>query len=184
MTEAIRTPRLALRPLRADDAEPLFALFNDWQVVRWLSTPPWPYTLDDARSFIDGRLEGEAAERTFAVTLNGALIGCIDARPLTPKYVEGAPPGPNLGYWIGRPFWGKGYMTEAARAFLAHLFQSGAGDIVYSGALADNLASLGIQEKLGFARHVEGQHFFRPRNASLPHVFTRLERSRFEALAP
>jgi RimJ/RimL family protein N-acetyltransferase len=101
-----------------------------------------------------------------------------------PKYVEGAPPGPNLGYWLGRPYWGKGYMTEATRAFLAHLFRSSASDIVYSGALADNAASLAIQWKLGFACHVEGTHFFRPRNATLPHVFTRLERRSFEALPP
>jgi RimJ/RimL family protein N-acetyltransferase len=184
MTRAIPTARLALRPLRADDAAPLFALFADWQVVRWLSTPPWPYTLDDARAFVAGRLSGAQANTTFAIVLDGALIGCIDARPLLPAYVQGAPPGPNLGYWLGRPYWGKGYMTQAARAFLAHLFQSGAGDIVYSGALADNIASLRIQEKLGFERHFEGMHFFRPRGEKLPHVFTRLERSRFEALTP
>src|SRR5262245_23265628 len=134
MTRIIHTGRLMLRPLQAGDGEALFALFNDWDVIRWLSTPPWPYTLDDARTFVAGRLEGEAAERTFAVTLDGALVGCIDDRSVTPKYVVNAPPGPNLGYWLGRPYWGKGYVTEAARAFLAHLFQSGAGNIVYSGA--------------------------------------------------
>ena len=37
----IRTERLLLRPLRSDDAEPLFALFANWQVIRWLSLPPW-----------------------------------------------------------------------------------------------------------------------------------------------
>jgi RimJ/RimL family protein N-acetyltransferase len=185
MAEAIHTRRLLLRPFRADDAEPLFALFNDWDVIRWLSTPPWPYTLDDARTFVAGRLAPEASgANTFAITLDGALIGCTDARILMPKYVEGAPPGPNLGYWLGRPYWGKGYMTEATRAFLAHLFRSSASDIVYSGALADNAASLAIQWKLGFACHVEGTHFFRPRNATLPHVFTRLERRSFEALPP
>jgi RimJ/RimL family protein N-acetyltransferase len=184
MIEAIHTRRLLLRPPRAEDAEPLFALFNDWEVVRWLSTPPWPYTLEDARVFIAARLAGEAASRTYAITLDGALIGCTDARAFTPNYVEGAPPGPNLGYWLGRPYWGKGYMTEAARAFLAHLFASGTGDVVYSGALADNRVSLKVQEKLGFACHFEGMHFFRPRNATLPHVFTRLERRTFERLAP
>jgi RimJ/RimL family protein N-acetyltransferase len=37
------------RPPRESDAEPLFALFANWQVMRWLSSPPWPYTPDDAR---------------------------------------------------------------------------------------------------------------------------------------
>jgi RimJ/RimL family protein N-acetyltransferase len=179
----IRTPRLLLRRFAAGDAEPLHALFNDWEVVRWLSTPPWPYALDDARTYIAGQLQEGADERTFAITLDGALIGCVSARPFVPDYVEGAPPGPNLGYWLGRPFWGRGYMTEAARAFLAHLFASGAGDTVYSGAAAENRASLTIQGKLGFVRHVEGTHFFRPRGETLPHVFTRLERAAFEARA-
>jgi RimJ/RimL family protein N-acetyltransferase len=52
---AIRTERLLLRPLRPEDAEPIFDLFANWEVVRWLSTPPWPYTLDDARTFIAAR---------------------------------------------------------------------------------------------------------------------------------
>jgi RimJ/RimL family protein N-acetyltransferase len=185
MTEAqvIRTPRLVLRRLGAGDAEPLHALFNDWEVVRWLSTPPWPYALEDARTFVAGRIKEGAQARTFAVTLHGALIGCVDARTFVPGYVEGAPPGPNLGYWLGRPFWGHGYMTEAARAFLAQLFAAGAGDIVYSGALLENQASLNIQKKLGFVCHFEGMHFFRPRGERLPHVFTRLERAAFKALA-
>jgi RimJ/RimL family protein N-acetyltransferase len=55
----VRTERLLLRPLHADDAEPLFALFSDWEVIRWLSTPPWPYTPGDARAFVDGRLKGD-----------------------------------------------------------------------------------------------------------------------------
>jgi RimJ/RimL family protein N-acetyltransferase len=75
-------------------------------------------------------------------------------------------------------------MTEAARAFLSHLFASAAGDVVYSGALADNRASLSIQEKLGFVHQVEGALFFRPRGEKLPHVFTKLERSAFEASRP
>lgn len=183
MTEPpmIPTKRLLLRQLRAADAEPLHALFNDWNVVQWLSTPPWPYTLDDAHAFISVRMQDE---RTFAVTLDGALIGCIDARTFTPAYIEAAPPGPNLGYWLGRRFWARGYMTEAARAFLTHIFASHAGDIVYSGALAENRASLNIQKKLGFVPHVEGTHFFRPLNEKRPHVYTRLDRTAFQALSP
>jgi RimJ/RimL family protein N-acetyltransferase len=67
----IRTSRLLLRPLAPADAEPLFALFADWEVVRWLSMPPWPYTLDDAKSFIGGQLDQGLAKATFAITLEG-----------------------------------------------------------------------------------------------------------------
>jgi len=51
----VRTRRLWLRPPRESDAEQLYTLFANWDVVRWLSAPPWPYALDDARSFIVAR---------------------------------------------------------------------------------------------------------------------------------
>ena len=81
----IRAMRLVLRALRASDAEALFVLFNNWEVVRWLSLPPWPYTLDDARAFTEGavqrRLDG--GEASYAVTLQDALMvasACACAR--------------------------------------------------------------------------------------------------------
>ena len=53
----IGTRRLILRPLRESDAAAIFALFNDWNVVRWLSAPPWPYTRGDAEAFVRAVLE-------------------------------------------------------------------------------------------------------------------------------
>jgi RimJ/RimL family protein N-acetyltransferase len=49
---ATRAARLALRPVREGDDEALFPLFADWDVIRWLSSPPWPYTREDMQSFI------------------------------------------------------------------------------------------------------------------------------------
>ena len=51
---ALHTDQLLLRPLRPDDAAPLFALFNNWNVIRFLSSPPWPYDPSDSRLFVDG----------------------------------------------------------------------------------------------------------------------------------
>src|SRR5436190_1985080 len=48
----IRTARLVVRPVRASDDERLFHLFANWEVIRWLSSPPWPYTRADMQSFI------------------------------------------------------------------------------------------------------------------------------------
>jgi RimJ/RimL family protein N-acetyltransferase len=183
MDNAIRTERLVLRGLRASDAQALFALFNDWEVARRLSSPPWPYTLADAHSFIAGRLNQELTNTTFAITLDDALIGGIDVRMNAPADVQRAP-GPNLGYWLGRPYWGRGYMTEAARGFVAHVFTSDLGDIIYSGAFAENEASLRVQRKLGFVRDGETTLFSRPRNAALQHVNTKLIRAAFQAASP
>ena len=79
-TTTMRTTRLVLRPLRASDAEPLFALFADWEVIRWLSMPPWPYALEDAREFIRARSNRDLTKTTFAITLADALIGAIGVR--------------------------------------------------------------------------------------------------------
>jgi len=177
----IRAERLVLRPLRTSDAEPLFALFADWEVIRWLSMPPWPYALEDAHSFI--REHRDQDRTAFAITLADALIGGIDVR-MNPANQSQRGAGPNLGYWLGRPYWGCGYMTEAARGLLARVFDAGLGDPVYSGAFADNAASLRVQEKLGFERDGETMQYCRPRDGKFPHVNTVLTRERFEDLHP
>jgi RimJ/RimL family protein N-acetyltransferase len=175
----IRTPRLLLRPMQDADAAPLFALFADWEVIRRLSMPPWPYRLDDAKSFIAGQLNQDLTGTSFAITRDGVLIGGIDVRLNKPGHSQSGP-GPNLGYWLGRPHWGCGYMTEAARGFLAHVFAAGAGDTIYSGAFADNATSLRVQDKLGFVRESECMLYAKPRNERFPHVNTALARKRFE----
>jgi RimJ/RimL family protein N-acetyltransferase len=179
----IRTARLLLRPLRTSDAEPLFALFADWEVIRRLSMPPWPYALEDAHSFIREHLNQDLASTTFAITLKEALIGGIDVR-MKPANQSQRGPGPNLGYWLGRPYWGCGYMTEAARGFLVRVFDAGFGDVVYSGAFVDNAASLRVQEKLGFERDGETMLYSRPRDGEFPHVNTVLTRERLEGRRP
>lgn len=182
MDPEIRTERLQLRPLRAEDAEPLFLLFNDWEVVRWLSNPPWPYTLQDAFDFILPRREHDSAEPNFAITLGGKLIGGIGLR-LKPAGHLQAKDGPSIGYWLGRPYWGRGFMTEAARGLIGRAWISGPLDTIYSGAMADNAASLRVQAKLGFKVAGETVLFFRPHGAHLPHVNTVLTRAAFEAVA-
>jgi RimJ/RimL family protein N-acetyltransferase len=183
MDEVIATSRLQLRPLRANDAEPLLALLNDWEVTRWLSSPPWPYTLDDALAFILPRVAHKPAESNFAITLDDALIGGIGLRLKEASHLQ-TEPGANLGYWLGRAHWGQGYMTEAARGILARGFASGLGGTLDSGAFADNAASLRVQHKLGFVRIGETKLFARPRAAEFAHVNTALTRAAFETTAP
>jgi RimJ/RimL family protein N-acetyltransferase len=177
-TDSIRTERLLLRPLRHADVEPIFNQFSNWEVIRWLSSPTWPYTLDDARSFVDAQLNQAPTSKSYlAITLDEALIGGIDIRGSRPT--ETPDRSPILGYWLGKPNWGRGYMTEAARAFIAHLFASTLAEAIHTGAFADNAPSLRVQEKLGFERDGEMMLYCRPRGRELPHVNTRLLRSAF-----
>lgn len=180
----LRTERLVLRPLRQDDASPLFALFNNWNVIRFLSSPPWPYTAGNARLFVGGAVARSPGlnEEMLAITRDGAFIGLINARLREANALQrGA--GPNIGYWIGEPFWGQGFMSEAVRAFVRHLFTSAGPDAIYSGAFAENTASLRVQEKAGFVRDGNTTLFSKPRGGDFPHVNTVLTRTRFEQLS-
>src|SRR5437868_7090227 len=102
----ITTARLVLRPLRATDGDQLFKLFAHWDVVRFLSSPPWPYTRDDAEGFIQACLnnEGESAERFLVIERDGEFIGGISARMRLKSHLQRGP-GPNIGYWLGKPYW-------------------------------------------------------------------------------
>ena len=79
---------------------------------------------------------------TFAITLNGSLIGAcgIDVRQ----------DGAELGYWLGVPFWGCGYATEAVRAVIDYGFGALGYEVLHSGARVSNLASRRVLEKCGF----------------------------------
>jgi RimJ/RimL family protein N-acetyltransferase len=177
------TERLLLRPLRTEDAQAVCSGIADWEVMRWLSQPPWPYALQDATDFIRSCAEGDPSKTTFAITLEDLPIGVIDVR-VKPAGRSQRGAGPNLGYWLGQPYWGRGYMTEAASTLVAHVFARDVGDTIYSGAFADNAASLRVQEKLGFVRDGETTLYSRPRSGHFPHINTRLTRSAFEARIP
>ena len=174
----VRTRRLWLRPPCESDAEQLYALFANWDVVRWLSAPPWPYAPDDARFFINARKASSPECITAAIILDNALIGIIDAI-IKPASTVQRERGYAIGYWIGQPYWGRGYMSEAARAFIAHVFATIPDETIYSGAFVDNAASLRIQEKLGFTRDGEATSFSNPHGKDVLHVNTSLTRARF-----
>jgi RimJ/RimL family protein N-acetyltransferase len=180
---SIRTARLVLRALHPADAEAIRYQVADWEVMRWLSQPPWPYTLQDAVDFIRSCSPDDPTTTAFAITGEGALIGVIDMR-INRALLPQRRPGPNLGYWLGRAHWGNGYMTEAAHGLLGCAFAAGIGDTVYSGAFADNAASLRVQEKLGFVRDGETLLYANPRGREFPHVNTKLVRSAFRTVYP
>ncbi|MDQ8732041.1 GNAT family N-acetyltransferase [Bradyrhizobium sp. LHD-71] len=178
----LSTKRLLLRPLRPDDAAPLFALFNNWNVVRFLSSPPWPYTANDAEWFVSQVIacSPELNEDVLAITKDGRFIGMIGVRLRKANALQRGP-GPNIGYWIGEPFWGHGYMSETLGAFAQHLFKITDAETLYSGAFTENAASLRVQEKVGFVRDGETMLFSKPRGGDFPHVNTALPRTGFQA---
>jgi RimJ/RimL family protein N-acetyltransferase len=172
---ALRTARLVLEPVRDEFAQALYGHINDWQVMRWLAAPPWPYKLDDMHGWIAGataaRAEGRGVD--YAILLAGMPIGAVG--------VAGLRIGPVLGYWLARPFWGRGYMSEAVGAVVEHLFAD-RHTFIASGILEGNAASLRLQEKLGFRAVNERFIHARPHDKLMPHIDTVLGKRRWSAL--
>jgi RimJ/RimL family protein N-acetyltransferase len=113
----IRTARLQLRVLVAGDADSVVAAMNDWAVAQWVSTPPFPYRRQDFDTFLNivcgDHATGRPSRFGMADRESDVLIGTIRIEPKSEDSGE-------LGYWIGRPFWGRGYASEAAAALVQY----------------------------------------------------------------
>ena len=147
----IRTARLVLRPLRPSDARAIAEGIGDWEVIRWLILPPWPYVLADAEWFIGDPVSDGA--RVIEIAGQAAGIVSISADN-------------DLGYWLARPFHGLGYMTEAAGALVAQHFAQGGGPLT-SGYLLGNGPSCNVLTKLGFSNTFVERSHARPLTAEV-----------------
>jgi 8-oxo-dGTP diphosphatase len=172
--------RVALRPLTPADADQLFPLLNDWQVVKMLSEVPWPLTPADVETYTARQGEPDAASEDFAIIVAGRAVGVCGVK----KPGSGDPPRkmPRLGYWIGRPFWSQGIATEAVRILVAHAFARFPHEVVGAGVFVDNLASRRLLEKLGFSVVARGESLSRSRGALVPTVDMRVTRERWHAV--
>jgi RimJ/RimL family protein N-acetyltransferase len=139
-----RTERLLLRPGFAEDAPMLAAAIADEQVVRHLSATPWPFGVKEARDFLD-RLPDAGLPRmliTERVNEGARVVGACGLGRRPSGAVE-------LGYWISRPHWGRGFATEAGRA-LIDIARTLRLPQLEAAHFADNPASARVLEKLGF----------------------------------
>jgi RimJ/RimL family protein N-acetyltransferase len=142
-----RTERLLLRPGWAEDAPALVAAIGDEAVVRNLSRVPWPYGPAEAEAFL-GLPQDERRPRMLIFTRSSEprLVGGIGLMDLDDGPAEQA----ELGYWIARPYWGCGFVTEAARAMLDMAFHGLRLNRIEAGHFPDNAGSGRVLEKLGF----------------------------------
>jgi RimJ/RimL family protein N-acetyltransferase len=139
----LATARLRLRTPQREDAPAIAALANDRRIAENTARIPHPYTLADAEGFL-GYLGESETEIAFAITLaDGTLIGISGLRTRQRKT-------PEVGYWLGAPFWGHGYATEAARALIDHAFEQLGFERLEAGARVSNPASRRVLEKCGF----------------------------------
>jgi RimJ/RimL family protein N-acetyltransferase len=142
---AIDTPRLVLRPHRPSDAPRIAALANDLEVVKMTGGMPFPYGLADAEGFIARAANANlATDVDFAVELPGeGLIGGLG-------FFTRAELAPEVGYWLGRPYWGRGYATEMLRAAMAWARAEWGQRCVLACHFLDNPASGTVLGRAGF----------------------------------
>ena len=149
----LETSRLLLRPWREEDAEDLYLYASDPEVGPPAGWPPHT-SVENSREIIRTVL---SAPETYAVCLkaDGKPIGSIglhrnDLAEEDDEY--------ELGYWIGRPFWGQGLIPEAARELLRHAFADLGMARIWCGYYDGNLKSRRVMDKLGFVyqRRTEG----------------------------
>ncbi len=134
------TRRLSLRSLTLDDAGRIASIAGDWDVVRMTARMPFPYCQADAESWIGGL---GADEVVRGLEHEGQIIGACG-------YTDNGDASAELGYWIGRAYWGHGFATEAARAMANHAFTKGGYRRLTCCHFADNPASARVIGKLGF----------------------------------
>ena len=168
----LTTERLELRAVRADDAGDIIGLANDFEVARRLTRMPHPYREGDAKHFIETILPIEAVWALIRKE-DGAFMGVVG---LAGKSGENAA---EIGYWLGRDYWVRGYMTEAARAVIRFAFEILQFTYLGSGHFADNAASASVLAKLGFVPVGKSRKFCLALNSEVDHVDLRLEAKDF-----
>ncbi|NIJ07487.1 RimJ/RimL family protein N-acetyltransferase [Sphingomonas vulcanisoli] len=154
------TERLLLRPGWTEDAPALSRAIGDAAVVRNLSRAPWPYALGDAENFLSQPQDPRYPRFLVTRRDDGALIGGIALMP-----VEGE--GAELGYWLARDQWGRGYATEAGRAVVAIADESLRLPELKASHALDNPASGGVLAKLGFEPNGTAKLYSRARGRDM-----------------
>jgi [ribosomal protein S5]-alanine N-acetyltransferase len=139
----LETERLQLRPYTESDIPELLPLIGAREVAATTLRIPHPYTEQDARQFIAGLDLNEKVWLGIWARTDGPLIGGVGLA-LNRQHQNA-----ELGYWIGVPFWGKGYATEAAREMLRHGFEDIGLHRIFASHFKGNSASGRVLTKLG-----------------------------------
>lgn len=141
----LTTDRLVLRQLELDDSDALFKTLSDDHVMRYWSNGPHQ-TVNETRAYIVWNADAQADHLCWAITTDGAAaMGWVILIPRRKANFE-------LGYILGRDYWRKGYLTEAANAVLNYAFGEMGARRIMADTDPDNDASIALLGKLGFRK--------------------------------
>jgi RimJ/RimL family protein N-acetyltransferase len=173
---ALATERLILRAPEVADVEAIASLASDRRIAENTLRIPHPYGRADARAFIASANSADGEAAFLICARAGQVLGACGIAKLDGET-------PEIGYWLGLPFWGNGYATEAARAVIDDAFAGLGHAVLLGGARVSNPASRRVLEKCGFQWTGVALHRIRALRSSAPVDRFRLDRDRWKALA-
>jgi len=147
--DRLQTDRLVLRTLKLSDAERYANLVSDWDIAKMTGSLPYPMPVLSAEIKIEMLLSRRRRGLAFpyAITKDGKdLLGVMDIFKSTEARDF------ELGYWVARECWGKGYAVESAKAVMTEAQTSLGANKFVAGVFADNPASMSVLHKLGFRK--------------------------------
>src|ERR1035437_4465477 len=157
------------------DAKTVATLANDRRIAENTARIAHPYKMSDAEGFIAGANKA-GGEAVYLITLrDGAIVGACGV-------VLQQDETPELGYWLGLPYWGQGYATEALHAVIDYAFTDLGHEALQAGARVTNPASRRVLEKCGFQWTGVGLYRISSIKSSAPIDRFRLERGIWSAL--
>lgn len=144
----LETKRLILRPWRESDAEALYKYASNPDVGPIAGWPPH----QSVKESIDVIQNVLCGKECYAICMKAddAPIGCIELRLKGHTDMTEREDECELGYWLGKPFWGRGIMPEAAAELIRHGFEEIGMTKIWCGYYEGNEKSKRVQEKLGF----------------------------------
>jgi RimJ/RimL family protein N-acetyltransferase len=175
----LTTRRLVLRPLHNSDAEAITMQIGDYDVCKNLARVPYPYHVADAEDFL-GWVKGFDQRSLFAAITerdgDGLLIGIISSEFAPDKDDS------ELGYWLAKPYWNRGYMKEAAAAMVDHAFMATPLALMVSCYHNDNPNSGKILRGVGFEDAGACTSFSKAQGKDVDITNLRLSRERWLAM--
>ena len=145
--KALTTKRLTLRHLRMSDSAMLKTIANDWEVVKQTTTLPYPYQLTDAEALIAHAIEAAEREQEIILGITRTRDECLMG--LIGLTLDAAPV--EVGYWLGVPYWGHGYASEALTGVLQMAARELSVRAVEAEVFDENHASARVLQKCGFS---------------------------------
>ena len=155
----IKTKRLVLKkPTKKINVKSIVSQIGDWEVAKWLSGVPYPYTEQKAEEWLDNINQDDLL---FSIFRDKSLIGGVGLSLEEDNDFD-------LGFWIGRDHWGKSYATEAATGLIQYVKEVTNFKQIMACYIKGNTCSSNVLMKLGFKEVGECEVYFLSRKKTMP----------------